>query len=112
MPERNTQVMLGAAAVLVGGAIWWTTSRRKAPQAASIVDELAQPNVELLPYMAWVGQGHLGACPHYYAEHVMANTNPEAIQFAEGTISVTALAEAPDHVALPSQLGQEGIRRG
>ena len=105
MMDKQTQTAMGIG-VLAAAGIWWhlRSSSARAPQP-SMVEEVAAPDYTLHPLRAWMSSGHMGPCHHYYATHVRANTNPEAIQLAEGTISVTGIFEAPDSQPLPSQLG-------
>jgi hypothetical protein len=101
--NRNDQMKIGATAVGVA-ALYYFMLRPKQAEP-TLVPLVAEPDYMLHPLRAWMGSGRMGPCHHLYAEHVMANTHPEAIQFAEGTVSVTALAEAPGYERVPSQLG-------
>lgn len=101
--DKNTGLMAGiGAAVLAAG---YLMTRPSAPAQGSLLEQVAAPNAMLNPYLAWIGHGHHGPVPHRYAKRVMANCNAEAIQLAEGTVSVTALFEAPQYEAVPSHLG-------
>lgn len=99
----NRQMIIGVTAVGVAAIYYFLLQGKRAEP--SLVSLVAEPDYMLHPLRAWMGSGRMGPCHHLYDSHVMTNTHPAAIQLAEGTISVTAIPEAPDVRVVAGGLG-------
>ena len=91
-------------AVAVAGALWWWVHGKHRTEP-SLVEAVASPSAVTDQYSHWVGHGHGDMVFHRFADSVITNCTPEAIQVAEGTVSVSAIPEAPGYEEIPSQLG-------